>query len=379
MIGTKNVYNYVMKLIKIFFCIFLFTNLFSWEFRKPLVFPVSHFVSFSLNNKIYKFGGLKSNNEICDKVEEYDPIRDSWLLKRPMLRKKCDMGYGVYDNKIYLFGGITETRYGDWLVVKDLDVYDPIRDTWLRKRPLPSARTGSRGIVINNHLYIFGGLDSLYHYLDEVLVYDFERDTWQFYSHLPRPLARPAIGYYDSLIHIIGGEFYGPLSCHYVLNLRNNQWEIYPPLPLARFGFLTTFDNEKIYIIGGENYRQNRRIYYKRVDIYDCVNNSWYLLDSINLARSYGSAGIFSYNNNDFLYIVGGKILNGLTGSLEVHQLSGIKEEERKKKKDKENYQILGIYNLLGKKLTKEDRKGIYFYLIKDKEGYKFKKKIVFK
>ncbi len=379
MIGTKDVYIYMMKLIKIIFCIFLFTHLFSWEFKRDSPLPRSYFVSSSINNKIYKFGGLRSDNSISNEVEEYDPIRDTWILKRPMLKKKCDMGYAVYNNKIYLFGGITETNYGDWQVVNDLDVYDPINNNWIRKRPLPSSRTGSRGIVIDNHLYIFGGLDSLYHYLDEVLIYDFLRDSWQFYGRMPRPLARPAIGYYDSLIHIIGGEFYGPLSCHYVLNLRNKEWYSYPPLPLARFGFLATFDNEKIYIFGGENYRHQRRIYYKRVDIYDCVNNSWYLLDSINLARSYGSAGIFSYGAYNFLYVVGGKTVSGLTGSLEVHQLLGIKEERKKNIKDNKDYQILGIYNLLGKKVTKKDRKGIYFYLIKDKEGYKFKKKIVIK
>ncbi|MCS7249915.1 MAG: kelch repeat-containing protein [candidate division WOR-3 bacterium] len=379
MIGIKIADNYIMRLIIILICIFFFTTLFSWEFRRPLNFSRSFLSAPSVLGKIYKIGGLEVDNEICNIVEEYDPIRDTWILKRPMLRKKCDMGCVVVENKIYIFGGITEVHQGRWKVVNDLDVYDPINNTWVRKRGLPFSRTGTRGVRVGNYIYIFGGIDSLYHYLDEVLVYDIERDTWLFYCRMPRPLARPGVGYYDSFIHIIGGEFYSPLSFHYRLNLRNQRWETLPPLPFPRSGFLTTFENGKIYIIGGETRYQNRRVYYKRVDVYDCLNNSWYLLDSINIARSYGDAGILSYNSNNFLYVVGGNTSSGITGSLEVHQLSGIKEEKKKNIKEKENYQILGIYNLLGKKVDKEKNKGIYFYLVKDNKSYKIKKRIVIK
>ncbi|MCS7250742.1 MAG: hypothetical protein NZ608_07510, partial [candidate division WOR-3 bacterium] len=252
-------------------------------------------------------------------------------------------------------------------------------DIWIRKRPLPQPITGAKGIAIGNYIYVFGGLDSLFHYLNAVLIYDIERDTWLFYSQMPSSLARPNIGFYDSLVHLIGGEFYGPCPSHYVLNLRNNSWLNFSPFPFPRLGFLTIFDNEKIYIIGGEGHFQGRRVYYRRFDVYNMTNDSWYLLDSINLARSYGAAGLLSYGSNNFLYVVGGKTYGGITGSLEMHQLLGIKEEKKKIIKKNENYQILGIYNLLGEKITKEDKKGIYFYLIKDKENYKIKKKIVIK
>ncbi|MEO0090536.1 MAG: kelch repeat-containing protein [candidate division WOR-3 bacterium] len=379
MIGIKNVYIYIMRLIKVFFCIFLFTSVFSWEIRKPLNFPRSYLVAPSVNGKIYAIGGIKINNEITNIVEEYDFFNDTWRLKRAMPQKRYDMGFAVVNNKIYIFGGVTKSHSGRLILVDDLNVYDPERDTWIRKRPLPSPRAGAIGIGLNNYIYVFGGYDFSYSFLDDVLIYDIERDTWLFCSQIPRPRARINIGYYESIIHIIGGEYYGPSSRHYGYNLRNNLWDTLLSLPFARYGILNTYLNNEIYLIGGEYWYQGRTYFLRRFDIYNCENNYWCLGDSINLARSYGGCGILSLPHGNFIYVVGGKTSSGITGSLEIHQLSGIKEEKKENIKNNENYQILGIYNLLGKKITKEDRKGIYFYLIKDKEGYKFKKKIVIK
>lgn len=379
MIGIRNAYNFIMRFIKIFFCIFLFTYLFSWEFRRPLNFPRSYLIAPSVNGKIYAIGGIKINNEITNIVEEYDFYQDSWQLKRPMNKNRYDMGFTIVDNKIYVFGGVTRTYSGQYIVLNDLEVYDPIRDTWIRKRSLPSPRAGAVGIGINNYIYVFGGYDFSDSYLDELLIYDIERDTWQLLGRMPRPRARVSIGYYDSIIHIIGGDYYGPSSRHYGYDLRNNQWDTFVPLPFSRFGILNSYFNNEIYLLGGEYRHHGQRYYLRRFDIYNCENNSWYLGDSLNLARSFGGCGILSLSQGNFLYVVGGITPFGITGSLEIHQLSSIKEEKKENVIDKENYKILGVYNLLGRRIEREDKKGIYFYLIKDKKSYKIKKKIVIK
>uniref|UniRef100_A0A7V6CMS9 T9SS C-terminal target domain-containing protein n=1 Tax=candidate division WOR-3 bacterium TaxID=2052148 RepID=A0A7V6CMS9_UNCW3 len=369
-----------MRRLIILFCLILFTKSFGWEFRRPLNIPRSFLIAPSVLGKIYAIGGIKINNEITNVVEEYDFLSDTWIIKKPMPQKRYDMGFAVFDNKIYVFGGVSRSSSGRLIVLRDLNVYDPILDTWFFKRPLPSPRAGACGLAINNRIYVFGGYDFSENYLDEVLIYDIERDSWLFYGNMPRPRARMALSYYQPIVHIIGGEFYGPTDKHYCLNLNNNNWDTLSPLPFNRYGFSNSYFDNKIFIFGGEYYCHGQRYFLKRVDIYDCENNNWYLGDSLNIARSHAGGGIITNPYGNFLYILGGNTINGITGSMEIYQLSGIKEKEINKIDKKDNKNILGIYDLLGKRMKENNlKKGIYFYLIKDKNNYYLKKKIVIK
>ena len=96
--------------------------------------------------------------EVTNTVEVYDPAKDSWSYRRPMPApiESHDAVLGA-DNKIYIMGGIGE-RKGPPL--RDVFVYDPIQDTWKigPKMKIPRADPAAVSTP-EGRIYVIGGTD----------------------------------------------------------------------------------------------------------------------------------------------------------------------------------------------------------------------------
>ncbi|MGE0645510.1 MAG: kelch repeat-containing protein [Nitrospira sp.] len=62
------------------------------------------------------------------------------------------MTVAVVRNKIYVFGG--EGAAGTF---NENETYDPVRDTWERLAPMPTARHGLGSAVVRGHIYVISG------------------------------------------------------------------------------------------------------------------------------------------------------------------------------------------------------------------------------
>jgi N-acetylneuraminic acid mutarotase len=63
-------------------------------------------------------------------------------------------GYSAssYKNKIYVFGGETQTD-----ALKNVEVYDPSLNSWTIKNPMPIGRHGHGSVVDSDKIYIISG------------------------------------------------------------------------------------------------------------------------------------------------------------------------------------------------------------------------------
>ena len=100
----------------------------SWQYVAPMLIPRLGFAVVSLNGCLYAIGGSsKLKKEWALKtVERYDPDFNKWTPVCEMKFKRCFHCACVYDQKIFVIGGIDDSGN----VIKEIECYDPSRDEW---------------------------------------------------------------------------------------------------------------------------------------------------------------------------------------------------------------------------------------------------------
>ena len=116
-----------------------------------------------LNGKIYIMGGqiplpLPPSTIANSKVEEYDPVTDTWTEKADMSTARCLLASSVANGKIYAIGGYKDVWMGNPISL--VEEYDPLTDTWTRKPDMPTSRYLIASSVVNGKIYTFGGTDT---------------------------------------------------------------------------------------------------------------------------------------------------------------------------------------------------------------------------
>jgi N-acetylneuraminic acid mutarotase len=104
-----------------------------------------------INNKIYVAGGTGTPSQ--RELEVYDPVTNTWAVKAPMRVSRNHTAGGVIDGKFYVVGGRTGFS------TDALEAYSPQTNTWSTLAPMPTARSGIGAAVVDNKLWVFGGED----------------------------------------------------------------------------------------------------------------------------------------------------------------------------------------------------------------------------
>jgi N-acetylneuraminic acid mutarotase len=128
--------------------------------------PRSGFGIAVYQNKIYVIGGIfRENNAVqsgfTGVTEVYDPLTDTWETKEPMPTARSSLDANVVGGKIYLIGGAKHAGvlYAFSQGTGGLnEVYDPLTDSWSTKTPRPPTDTGGyTSAVVDNKIHIIGG------------------------------------------------------------------------------------------------------------------------------------------------------------------------------------------------------------------------------
>jgi N-acetylneuraminic acid mutarotase len=131
-----------------------------------------------INNKIYVAGGTNTPSQ--RELEVCDPVANTWTIRAPMSVPRNHTAGGVINGKFYVVGGrVLDSN------TNALEVYDPQTNTWSSRAPMPTARSGIAAAVVNNELWVFGGELPFLH--AEVEVYNPVSNTWRREPNMPLP------------------------------------------------------------------------------------------------------------------------------------------------------------------------------------------------
>jgi plastocyanin/N-acetylneuraminic acid mutarotase len=128
------------------------------------------------NNKLYILGGFQINTAATDAIYEFTPGTNNWVLKNAHLGEPLAYAAATtIGNFIYTAGG----AFWDGTTLQDqIDAsrYDPVADTIQGISDVPRATSNTRALNFNGQMWVMGGAFNLIS--NEVDVYDPLIDTW---------------------------------------------------------------------------------------------------------------------------------------------------------------------------------------------------------
>ena len=178
--------------------------------------------------------------------------QNGWTQKAQIPTPRGGACACVVDNKIYVIGGITGSPSYTDLAANEM--YDPLTDTWETKSSLPQARGYISCAVVNGIIYAIGG--GYPTATKRVDAYDPVTNTWTQKQDMLSVRRSAQAGVVNGIIYNIGGnhgvdqpspecEAYDPVT---------NTWTAKTNMPAGGGNVAVTVYNGLIYVFGGSTY-----------------------------------------------------------------------------------------------------------------------------
>jgi N-acetylneuraminic acid mutarotase len=275
----------------------------TWIPKAPMLTNRSEMPAVELNGLIYvpggfgpMRGGLANGKGPVSDLDVYDPVNDTWKSLAPMPDRRHHEMVAVYKNKIYVFGGFIDP----WITKDNSWVYDPQTDQWQTLNPMPAPRTAGAAVTLGDAIYLVGGTTSKAGGILPTWKYNPETDTWQNVASLQDPREHNTAIVLDGKIYALGGRWILDLNSVEIYDPDTNQWTFGPAMEVARAGFGATVLDGKIYVAGGEWINTLKVL--NSVEMFDPSTGEWSALP--NLPHKLHGVPMVAVNGT--LYVIGG-------------------------------------------------------------------------
>jgi len=135
----------------------------TWSTGTPLpVMSRMHSAITANNGKIYVIGGWDGSTALPNN-QVYDPVLNSWSTGAPLPNPRNQFGSTLApDGKIYIIGGKFSGGNNTAPFYTNVDVYDPVTDSWTTDFALPVGIGETEAVTINGGINLFGGTSGTY-------------------------------------------------------------------------------------------------------------------------------------------------------------------------------------------------------------------------
>jgi N-acetylneuraminic acid mutarotase len=260
----------------------------------------------SSHASIYIIGGETGMGQTRTNYE-YDCVTDTWAARAQMPSPaRFDFGGcsafrdGV--ERIYVMGGYQSI----YVYLQDVDEYTPSTNSWNSVSDMPTQREGVRIACIGNMIYAIGGdyfdIDNFIDYVYNIVErYDPEEDNWTTgYAPMPTPRTDACCvvaenEYGDSCIYVFGGStsiiMYAATNAVEEYNPATDSWRVRNSTGFtARGGAMAATDNNNNIYVIGGTSDGASSL--NLVQVYDPVTNSWSQDTPIQQARDGITGGV---------------------------------------------------------------------------------------
>jgi N-acetylneuraminic acid mutarotase len=215
----------------------------TWASAHPIPIAMNHNSAAVAAGKLYSFGGGNIRTFV------YDPTSDSWSeVASAHFQHGGTAAVGVINDKIYVAGGT-----GGNALQTELEVYDPVANTWTNLAPMHVPRNHCAGGVINGKFYVAAGRGST-NAETALEGYDPQSNSWTTLNPMPTGRSGVAAGVVHGELYVFGGEVPGGLRAEVeVYDPASNSWRRVQDMPSPRHGTWGSVIGNKIYMPGGAN------------------------------------------------------------------------------------------------------------------------------
>src|SRR5438132_12724870 len=229
----------------------------------------------ALNGKMYVLGGYEPGANSTATVQVYNPTTDTWTFAHDLPYPVNHNAAAVAGGKLYSFGAGAGEAF----------VYDPNSDSWSARASSHSVHSFTAAVgVIDDKIYVAGGTGTPSQ--RELEVYDPVANTWTVKAPMSVPRNHTAGGVIDGKFYVVGGrasDFSGSLDALEVYNLQTDLWSTRPPMPTARSGLAAAVVDNELWVFGGEGVLDF--VVHAEVEVYNPATNSWRQLPNMPAGR----------------------------------------------------------------------------------------------
>ena len=200
------------------------------EALEPSPEPRCGFAMAEAYGKLYLFGGVDEAGRKAAATFEYDPTTGVWSDRAPLPTPRRDAAVANVDGDLYVIGGLRDLGFLE-VVSGRTEVYDPVSDSWVRRRALPAPTFGSAAAAGRRTIYLFGGQRKWFlRWLGRGLsgrgrVYLPGLDRWSPAANLPAPRTQAGATALAGKMFVVGGRsFLGWMGETVVYSPQGDAW-----------------------------------------------------------------------------------------------------------------------------------------------------------
>jgi N-acetylneuraminic acid mutarotase len=260
----------------------------------------------ALGGRVYVLGGFDRQNRPVDVVEVYDPARDRWESRKPLPMPLHHANAAAVGSKLYIVGALIG---GDFRATGVTYEYDPKADAWTPRTPMPpgTERGASAAMVMGTRIYVAGGLRGTS--VGDFSSYDVSTDRWDALPAMPGPRDHLVGGVVGGVLFAIGGRgpSVGLTGRVDAFDPKSRTWSPRTPMPTSRAGCAAGVIADRIIVVGGEGDRRRPDGVFVAAEAYSPASDGWSVLPPM-LTPRHGTGGAALGGR---LYVPGGATRQG--------------------------------------------------------------------
>lgn len=258
----------------------------------------------ALGGKLYVVGG-KTNAGPHSTVYAYDPGTNAWSTVAPLPGPAVENPAVVAHNgKLYAFGGSTGPFSG---AVTSAAAFDPATGAWTSLPPMAVARGGATAKVLNDRIYVVGGMGSDGASLASMEVFNPTTSAWSSGPPMSTRRDNPGSAVLDGKLYVFGGRTRnsdgsttnGTLNTVEMFDLATGTWVARAQMPTGRRTMVVGTLGGRAQVMGGEG---GGAAAFSQNEEYDPVTNTWRTLRPMLTGRHGAAAGTIAGT----IYVAGG-------------------------------------------------------------------------
>jgi N-acetylneuraminic acid mutarotase len=225
----------------------------SWAVHRPLPSGRQEIAVVAFGERVVVIGGFGELAEPLATVEAYSPETDTWESLAPLPAALHHLAATVVDGRLLVLGGFAD-RVPPWRAQRAVFEYDPSRNAWTTRAPMLIARGGHAVATVAGRVHVVGGSDGDVMAAHEA--YDPAGDRWTRLGDMPTARDHLAATAFQGRLWAIGGRssFFGDQYAHVeIYDPATNAWSTGAPLPEGRGGLAAIALSDRIFVLGGES------------------------------------------------------------------------------------------------------------------------------
>lgn len=220
-------------------------------------YPMVGMCSARIEDKLYFIGGAQGlqgknieNLRGTSIVQAFDFENMRWDTNvAPLMTPRVFACAVVMNDSIYVMGGVDSLGH----VLNSVEVYDPATNTWRYGSPMLMASKGAAATVFDDHIFIFGGGNGMSGPTSQVEVYSSDAGRWKSTYPMVFGRAYHKVIRVKGLMYIVGGVggSVGPISIieTYVPTVGTTSIALTLKRPRMLFG--TVENGDSVFVISG--------------------------------------------------------------------------------------------------------------------------------